>query len=80
MAGEGVEGVATDGLHIDVEMSHRLLRPEGGPLFIPSTPAAARRATLLQTVFGGAAATPQRPPAERPPRCRLPLPNLPEIG
>ena len=29
-----------------------------GPLFIPSTPAAAQRATLPQTVFGGAAAAP----------------------
>jgi hypothetical protein len=48
------------------------------PLFIPSTPAAARRATLPQTVFGGAAAAPA-PASRAPPRCRHPLPNLPEI-
>ncbi len=51
-----------------------------GPLFIPSTPAAAQRATLPQTVFGGAAAGPTAPacraPAAVPPP---PLPNLPEI-
>lgn len=51
-----------------------------GPLFIPSTPAAAQRATLPQTVFGGAAAAPTAPASRAsaavPPP---PLPNLPEI-
>ncbi len=51
-----------------------------GQLFIPRTPAAAQRATLPQTVFGGAAAAPTAPasraPAAVPPP---PLPNLPEI-
>ncbi|MEZ5607826.1 MAG: lipoprotein [Burkholderiaceae bacterium] len=50
-----------------------------GPLFIPHTPAAAQRATLPQTVFGGpaspAAAPASRASAAPPP----PLPNLPEI-
>ena len=50
-----------------------------GPLVIPHTPAAAQRATLPQTVFGGSA--PPAVPASRasaaaPPP---PLPNLPDI-
>ena len=50
-----------------------------GPLFIPHTPAAAQRATLPQTVFGGSAppaAPASRAPAAAPPP---PLPNLPDI-
>lgn len=49
-----------------------------GPLFIPSTPAAAQRATLPQTVFGGTAA-PAAPASATPAAVPPPLPNLPEI-
>ena len=60
-----------------------------GPLFIPSTPAAAQRATLPQTVWGGHSAPPAAPatpasgaasaavPAYRPPQQLLP--DLPDI-
>ena len=49
-----------------------------GPLYIPETPAAAQRATLPQTVFGGSRpAQAASSPTQAPP---LALPNLPEIG
>ncbi|MBP7452694.1 MAG: lipoprotein [Ottowia sp.] len=61
-----------------------------GPLYIPQTPAAAQRATLPQTVWGGGGATPASPaasaasaaasaavPAYRPPPQMLP--DLPDI-
>lgn len=53
-----------------------------GPLYIPATPAAAQRATLPQTVFGGkapsapASAASAAPPANVPPPA---LPNVPDI-
>ena len=50
-----------------------------GPLFIPSTPAAAQRATLPQTVFGGTAAPAAAPASATPAAVPPPLPNLPEI-
>lgn len=47
-----------------------------GPLYLPDTPAAAQRATLPQTIFGGA--TPTRPaPASTAPAPTVP--NLPDI-
>ncbi len=53
-----------------------------GPLYIPDTPAAQQRATLPQTVFGGARAPmPPASAASAPPR-PIPapaLPNLPDI-
>ncbi|MDR1968692.1 MAG: lipoprotein [Burkholderiaceae bacterium] len=49
-----------------------------GPLFIPNDAAARQRATLPQTVFGGAG-KPQ-PPASAPATPALPIqPELPEI-
>ncbi|HMN55778.1 MAG TPA: lipoprotein [Ottowia sp.] len=50
-----------------------------GPLFIPSTPAAAQRATLPQTVFGGTAARGGAPASATRAAVPPPLPNLPEI-
>lgn len=58
-----------------------------GPLYIPDTPAAAQRATLPQTVWGGARAAPASAPApaaEPAPESTLSppapaLPNLPDI-
>ena len=50
-----------------------------GPLFIPSTPAAAQRATLPQTVFDGTAAPAAAPASAAPAAVPPPLPNLPEI-
>ena len=48
-----------------------------GPLYLPDTPAAAQRATLPQTVFGGSGKAAPAPSASAP----LPpaLPNLPDI-
>lgn len=48
-----------------------------GALFIPNTPAAAQRATLPQTVLGGASAAPATP-TDLPPVAPPPLPNLPD--
>lgn len=60
-----------------------------GPLYIPQTPAAAQRATLPQTVWGGHSTPPATPatpasgaasaavPAYRPPQQLLP--DLPDI-
>ncbi len=50
-----------------------------GPLYIPHTPAAAQRATLPQTVFGGG--QPPAAPASRAstPVPPSPLPDLPDI-
>lgn len=55
-----------------------------GPLYIPDTPAAAQRATLPQTVWGGARAAPASNPAAASPAPapQAPasvLPNLPDI-
>ncbi|MDO5691675.1 MAG: lipoprotein [Pseudomonadota bacterium] len=52
-----------------------------GPLYIPDTPAAAQRATLPQTVWGGTRATPAAPAASSPTQAMPPpaLPNLPDI-
>ncbi len=52
-----------------------------GPLFVPHTPAAAQRATLPQTAFGGTDAPPPAATASQPAAARLPppLPDLPEI-
>ncbi len=60
-----------------------------GPLYIPDTPAAAQRATLPQTVWGGARAAPATSPAAAGDAPALPapapqapasvLPNLPDI-
>lgn len=57
-----------------------------GPLYVPTTPAAAQRATLPQTVFGGAsaAAAPASAPDASAPVPALPpsplLPALPDIS
>lgn len=48
-----------------------------GDLYIPATPAAAQRATLPQTVFGGSGGAAQRP-ATQPPAAPPPLPDLPD--
>ncbi|HMN20342.1 MAG TPA: lipoprotein [Ottowia sp.] len=48
-----------------------------GALYIPNTPAAAQRATLPQTVFGGATAAPATPTSQ-PPAAPPPLPDLPD--
>ncbi|MCL1962187.1 MAG: hypothetical protein FWG56_10570 [Desulfovibrionaceae bacterium] len=52
-----------------------------GALYIPDTPAARQRATLPQTVFGGASAPAQQPAsaASAPPIAAPALPELPEI-
>ncbi|WP_415137804.1 LPS translocon maturation chaperone LptM [Ottowia sp.] len=50
-----------------------------GPLTIPDTPAAQQRATLPQTVFGGARApAPPASAASAPPR-PVPVPALPNV-
>lgn len=53
-----------------------------GPLFIPDTPAAAQRATLPQTIFGGGQApdanAPARPPQHRP-EDEQPAPANPDL-
>ncbi len=48
-----------------------------GALYIPDTPAAAQRATLPQTVFGGRAGTAAAAPASSVPPPALP--DLPDI-
>lgn len=57
-----------------------------GPLYIPDTPAAAQRATLPQTVWGGARTAPASAPTPAaapdsplPPPPAPALPNLPDI-
>ena len=48
-----------------------------GPLYLPQTPAAAERATLPQTVFGGSGgAAASRAPVTPPPPV---LPDVPDI-
>ncbi len=52
-----------------------------GPLYLPQTPAAAERATLPQTVFGGGGRTSSSPTAAQPPLAPPPpvLPDVPDI-
>jgi predicted small lipoprotein YifL len=51
-----------------------------GPLYIPHTPAAAQRATLPQTVFGGGGQPPAAPASRASaPVPPPPLPDLPDI-
>ena len=52
-----------------------------GPLYLPQTPAAAERATLPQTVFGGRGGGAGLPSAAQPPVAPPPpvLPDVPDI-
>lgn len=52
-----------------------------GALYLPDSPAAAQRASLPQTVFGGAKSTAAPAPAAAPSRSPPPpvLPDLPDI-
>ena len=53
-----------------------------GPLYLPQTPAAAHRATLPQTVWGGRAtppATASSAPASAPAPVVIPPPMLPDL-
>ena len=50
-----------------------------GPLYIPQTPAAAQRATLPQTVWGGAAKAPAAAASSASPTPAPPAPALPNL-
>jgi predicted small lipoprotein YifL len=50
-----------------------------GPLQIPDTPAAQQRATLPQTVFGGARAPAHPASAASAPAPAIPVPALPDL-
>ena len=52
-----------------------------GPLYLPQTPAAAERATLPQTVFGGSRGNAGAPAAAQTPIAPPPpvLPDVPDI-